>query len=185
MSEFSGDTKTLVVSPSKVVIPDQYKPVFTMYSEWIDKNINPKNCQGITITFKPTFQLMDPCYLKSWIKKIFKNILKDSEKQSKLILLYEISPMGMFHYHGIMSDFSYTKIAEVRRTLSKYVGRTEIKQIKYYDSYKQYILKRYIQESENYENIRSKYDIQLIRNDKSYIQVMVDQFNKKTLEQFI
>lgn len=146
-----GDTKYLVVSPPQL-----------QYSTFIDE-LNDKNAQGITITFKPKYQELDRPVLRAMVDSVFKVLFEERSikvqrpmKHPKVILLYEVSSCGKFHYHGIMSDFPIDMIEEVRKAFS-IIGRTEIKGIKYWDSYKKYILKRY--KDETYSMIHEELDI--------------------------
>lgn len=130
-----GVTKNLVVTPPVDAIQS------VKYIDWINKNIKQTNCMEICLTFKPTFRLSSLKSLKSIIKGIFERVTEDYPDVSA-ILLHEFSDTGMFHYHGIISRGTGKFYNTLRRNLIKYIGRTEIKQIKYWDSYTKYMTKQ-------------------------------------------
>lgn len=139
---------------------------YNHYIRWIENNVNEMNCNEITITLKPRIAVMEYMYVRSFIKETIKACLGNTTKDSRIILLYEISNSGMFHYHGILSNVSLNALNNIRKNLNEYVGRTEIKYIRNMPAYINYMLKRYTKERENYDNIDNKYDLLLIKKDK-------------------
>jgi len=98
----------------------------------------------ITVTFKN--QLHDhwlELSLKEILESTIRKALRKAPTNSKLILVGEHSNTGRFHYHGIALNIPNDFIAKLKRTLTRQIGRTEIKQISYFESYKIYMVKSY------------------------------------------
>lgn len=138
-------------------------PAYDRYISWILKHINQMNCNEITITLKPKIACMEYMYIRSFIKQVFRACFGNTPKDSKVIILYEISNSGMFHYHGIITNASVNALNNIRKNLNMYVGRTEIKHIRNMTAYINYMLKRYTTERDNYETIEEKYDLLMMK----------------------
>lgn len=98
----------------------------------------------ICCTFKP--QLHDnwnDLTLKEMLEDSIRRALKKAPTDSKILLIGEHSSSGLLHYHGMMQNIPNNYISNLRRKLNREIGRTIIKQISYFDSYKDYMFKSY------------------------------------------
>jgi len=109
--------------------------------------MNGQRCMEITVTFVP--QLRDQWH-EATLAQILKNAITSVISRKKwdkiectTILIGEHSDKGMWHYHGIIEGYSNDMIAALNRKLKKTTGRIEIKQITFWDSYVDYIIKSY------------------------------------------
>lgn len=139
-----------------------------------NNNVNQHSNLEFTITFKPQLHNnLSNMALRGIVKGTLVSILKGSRFNNYVKLLYEISPSGMYHYHGVISDFTREQIMILRKQFNKYIGRTEIKQITHWENYLDYVTKRYTEEEFKYYGgyIHEENDITLKRvyNDKSKI----------------
>lgn len=80
--------------------------------------------------------------LKDILKRELKDALKHAPKTVKILLIGEHGPKGLlFHYHGMIQGMGNDKLCALRRRLRRKIGRTEIKQISFWESYKVYMFK--------------------------------------------
>jgi len=94
----------------------------------------------ITVTYKPQLQ---EHYNGKTLTEITLTEMEKVQKRNrdmKYILVGEYSKTGIYHMHGILLTSS-RGVNGVRRRLQRELGRTELKAIKYLDSYVNYILK--------------------------------------------
>jgi len=134
-----------------------------------NNNVNQHSNLEFTITFKPQLHNnLSNMALRGIVKGTLQSILKGSRFNNYVKLLYEISPSGLFHYHGVVSDFTREQIMILRKQFNKYIGRTEIKQITHWENYMDYVTKRYTEEEFKYYGgyIHEEYDITLKRVEK-------------------
>jgi len=106
--------------------------------------LDPMKCVGITITFMPC--LLDrwhPITLREMVEKQIRKTLKKASEDTGVILIGEFSPVGRWHYHGILYSMSGDIIARLHRACRTHFGRTEVKMIRYHESYIKYLLDSY------------------------------------------
>lgn len=76
------------------------------------------------------------------LSRILRDRLKRYQKRYKFtcLLVGEYSPLGLYHYHGAILAPA-KMINSIRRCVSREIGRLELKQIKYVQSYVAYCFK--------------------------------------------
>jgi len=73
----------------------------------------------------------------------------------------------MFYDHRLISKASKETLERIRTSCNFYIGRTRINTIKYFDSYIEYILKRYTKERTTYDFLEGhKYDLIIKKKNK-------------------
>lgn len=105
----------------------------------------------MTVTFKP--ELRDR-YNSGTLTNIVRKLLNKIGNKFKLqcVLVGEFSDMGVYHMHGIIKTSEGRCIDAVRRLFKRDIGRIEIKQISYVDSYIDYIFKEFDLQRKIYED---------------------------------
>lgn len=94
----------------------------------------------ITITYKPQLRMQhNSTNLTDITTKCLLSTLK--RHNFSTILIGEYSQTGHYHMHGILLTNTGRTIDAIIRKLTKELGRIEIRQIKYTESYINYILK--------------------------------------------
>lgn len=66
----------------------------------------------------------------------------------KILLVGEHSPVGRWHYHGLLEGLSHDAISKLRRTLRRHVGINLVRPIRYEETYYSYLAKAYVNSSE-------------------------------------
>lgn len=139
-----GDTKHLVVSPlvgdlppdmvrlNKPLVPERY---MTSIDEYTEQIANQSNSSEITITFKPIYRAK---YSDVEQAKIIRLMLQVYD--INYILIPEFGQNMNLHYHGVIAGKSSTK-STVKKELLRLIGRTEIRNIQFVESYLQYLQK--------------------------------------------
>lgn len=131
---------TEVHEPSRNSVPvENYGDIFAKMNKF-----DELKATEITVTFMP--QLHDNWHeesLKGFLEESIRKILKKAPEYAQMLLIGEHSPVGRFHYHGMLQNIPNDFVAKLRRNLTRQIGRIEIKQIKYFDSYKAYMFKSY------------------------------------------
>lgn len=110
----------------------------------------------ITITFKPELH-------NSWLEHTLKEItertlrkaMKKAPAKASMLLIGEHSPTGLFHYHGIFWGIPNDIVSRIKRACARDLGRTEIKMIRYTETYEKYMFKAYTPMAELPEKYRS------------------------------
>lgn len=118
----------------------------------------------ITITFRDT--IIDNCT----VSNIHKNVRKFMEKwatktKHMYLLVQDYSESLRLHYHGIiwLPDVEY--LEPFRKALAKTFGRSEIKPIKYTESYHEYIFGIYLKEHNKYNSLVTWNDTRYMTNN--------------------
>lgn len=110
----------------------------------------------ITVTFKPELSnRWQEQTLKEVTERVIRKSLKRCPDRAQLVLIGEHSPTGLFHYHGIFRGIPNDHVARLKRACARELGRTEIKMIKYAESYRVYMFKSYAALAELPEEWRS------------------------------
>jgi len=144
-----ADWFDLVASPRKCL----YVCDMPRVHDYMCKNypiLYPKGILEIGITYRDKLQeTFSPASLTAVVNKIMKRIVSrvSKEEHGKFVCSFIVGEYktGRYHMHGILCGFPEVHINSIRRALTRYCGRTEIKEIKYFDSYISYMLKRYLQ----------------------------------------
>lgn len=104
---------------------------------------NIDHATEITVTFMEVLhQRWREEMLKDIVEKTLKRVLRKEAKYI-VVLIGEHSEVGRFHYHGIFRGLPNDVVAKMKRNLQRNVGRTEIKAIRYTESYQKYMFKSY------------------------------------------
>lgn len=108
----------------------------------VHKNFD--NGTEITITFKPelSYRWHEGTLCEIVLKTIEKVMCKYKRKY-KMVLIGEHSDKGVFHYHGIFDDIGNDYVGKLARRLRRDIGRTEIKNTRYFESYISYMFGSY------------------------------------------
>lgn len=162
ITKYTAIQNHLVVLPHPEDTADRDEREYTYYDNWIENNINQMHCKELTITFKPLLEGLDPAYLKALLKVNIKNIMKNYVPKKGgmgIIGLYELSEVGRYHYHCIVTNWTKDGLAALVKLLRQNVGRTELKQIRFFETYKDYMLKRYTKERDTYTDIHAEWDL--------------------------
>lgn len=104
----------------------------------------PEKCSELTVTFKPV--LIDNWGedgLKDMVELELRKALKKAPLNTQVLLIGEHSKLGMFHYHGLIQNAPNNILSCVKRRLNREIGRTNVRQISYHESYMDYIFKSY------------------------------------------
>lgn len=145
-----GNGNTVLEAAEALERYDWFKSMFLSYDY--------KECSELSITMKPHLQQLNPMFVRNFIEVIVDGVC--DKYCGSVDLLYEISPHGLLHWHGIIHGFGVDILRELKTHLSKFIGRTELKMIIHYEDYVEYILKRYTKEFKNYnKGIKEKYDV--------------------------
>lgn len=104
----------------------------------LKQHVNDMNCQEVTITYKPKLQLTTDITLKTITEGLLKNIIRFGCGY----FYHEYSDGGHFHYHGILSGVPKKTLSDLRKQFTLHIGRIEIKQISYFESYLRYMTKQ-------------------------------------------
>lgn len=181
----------LVISPQKIPpkepLSDRerdeliYKPVkmYYRYRKLIEK-IEPKNSISITVTFTDKVITTDRHEIQRYLCSLFKKELHGCSRDVRVFLVYEYSDVGRFHYHGIIENVPANRLANIGTKLRKYFGRIELSQIRNWDNYTEYMLKRYMTESAQYEKLYDeRNDVCFVYNHKAKDIVSPDFYVKR------
>lgn len=103
----------------------------------IKDSVDAMNCVEVTVTFKPALINCADMALKAVIEKL----LNGHFERGTAILYHEYGGNGRLHYHGIFSSMSRKTLSGIRKFFSEHIGRIEIKQITYFESYLRYMTK--------------------------------------------
>jgi len=154
------------LSPPRAVYENEQDDL-TRYNNFIDI-INQHNCQEITITFKPCFEGNSEEVKRGFILNVINTLFKERAFKVKnkvkltpsIILLYEYGKSGLFHYHGITSDFPVDMLNKFKKVMQS-IGRFRMTGIRHFDRYKEYMTKRYHNKEvrETYLEMREDLDI--------------------------
>lgn len=134
-SSNSGDTKSLDVSPPKVLDGEELK----VLHESINKNFNGgTNALEVTVTVKPELLTVyhDDTIHSILEQKIHKWIVKHP---MHFIFIRQYSEVGRMHWHGIVQMQDKEDIAKFQRLIRQHIGLCHIRQIRYWQSYLDYI----------------------------------------------
>lgn len=130
----SGDVNTLSHRRPKRAFEDVKHVVMTFRDEMTE----------LTITFKPELgQRYNEETLADITEMVIRRALRKCPHTARLFLIGEHSPTGLWHYHGGFVGIPADQVSKLRRACTRELGRTEIKMIRYIESYKQYCLKSY------------------------------------------
>lgn len=157
-----GDLNYLVKSPPKkgkrVTDPIEAQAQYAN----IKRHLMSRDCKEqseICITLKAQLHALNIHFVRAYIVAIIESITD----KVQMNLFYEISPRGKMHYHGLFSGIGNDTIRSISKALQRRIGRIEIKHILKYESYIDYILKRYTKEFSKYDRgINEHYDISII-----------------------
>lgn len=87
------------------------------------------------------------CCIRRILIKYQKELYKSGSSDPfipHIVLIGEHSPQGKFHFHGIYRGISNDLLSKIKRSIVRCLGRTEVKMIKYQQSYIDYMFKSYI-----------------------------------------
>lgn len=105
----------------------------------MEQMVSQLDSSEITITFKQTWRdTMDNEDIMRMMKKYFNSIPLNDLRE--LILVPEYGESLNLHYHGVIRG-KLKDVSSLKTFLNRKFGRTEIKNIKYPDSYVKYMLK--------------------------------------------
>lgn len=154
-----GETKALVVSPPK--IGQTLEEV-----EKLLNDINFMSCSEFTINPKPEFvACLSDAAIRDKIEKHLRRCIvvsikymaryydtsEDTIKKNispDIFLVGEHGKEGFckLHYHGIIKGMPNDMLSHFMKLVRKNIGRSEIKSIRYDESYRKYIFKSYHEE---------------------------------------
>lgn len=152
-----GETKVLVVSPPKVG-----QSLEEVEAEL--KGIDFGSCSEFTINPKPDFiRCLSDVAIRDKIEKVIRRslmvALRYTAKKNDtdidrikwnpdILLVGEHGKEGWckLHYHGVISGIPNDVQSHFNKLVQKNIGRSEIRYIKYNESYKKYIFKSYHEE---------------------------------------
>lgn len=120
----------------KMVLKDEHPDIEDVRTKL--EQISEKGIE-ITITFKPELQNR---YSPKTLTDIVKNILQEYRKRNKFscVMVGEFSRVGIYHLHGSILAPA-RMINSMRRKMPRELGRTELKAIRYVESWVKYCLK--------------------------------------------
>lgn len=153
-----GGSETLVTDPPKIDFDTIRERLMYITERGIE----------LTLTFRPELHLN---FTNKTLTQMVRNRLHKYTKRYcfEVCLIGEISPMGMYHMHGSLIA-PYRMINSIRRNFPKEFGRTEIKAVKFVESYVNYILKKDENEYFKFINLPTTTYKELIPEETIHIQ---------------
>lgn len=145
------------------------RPTMTMDEarELISSFDNQKSTE-ISITFKPEIHdAWQPDTLREITERTIRRCLgvRRAPAGARLILIGEFSPLGRWHYHGMFSGIPGDMVSKLKRACVRHLGRTEIKQLKYPDSFKTYMMESYVHTMTGFGNYKKEILLQKWEKD--------------------
>jgi len=145
-----SDKPAAIYRPSQIAARELYEmalEVFVMYGTEISTNPDPRKVE----------MMSDEWISDNYIKDIRRSIQKYINKRYadiplrerpvygiKMLVIWEHSPSGKYHNHGIFYGMPNDMVDLVNKSLSKHFGRTEIQMVKHQKKYIDYMFKSYL-----------------------------------------
>lgn len=132
-----------------VALPPKWKYDISYLKQYM----NEIGATGIelTITFLPT---LHERYNSRTLTQLLINQFAEYRKRYKfnLVLIGEFSKTGLYHMHGVLRA-PPRMVGSIRRNFPKRFGRTEVKAIKFVETWTAYCLKKDDDDRENHKDI--------------------------------
>lgn len=135
LNNVGGDGNTLSHLRPKLDIQDALQCI---------RDIDDTISTEISITFRPELSARwSSTSLAHITETVLRKALKHKRKDIGIILIGEYSEVGRWHYHGMITHSSGDICNLIKRVCARELGRTEIKQISFPESYKTYMMDSY------------------------------------------